>query len=1100
LSAPTILTVEDNPITRKMLRLTLESAGYRVEEAADRRSALAAVAACQPALVVLDYVLPDCDGLRLLDEIRCQIADPEVPALVVTGMSARLDELRATSGPFTQCVSKPIEPSRLLEIVRAHLLPRSTRGQGKRVLVVDDEALNLKLATVLLHHEGFEVVTAQGAQEGLAKARGELPDAILSDVLMPSMDGFAFCSEVRRDPLLAGIPVVLISAAYSDAADRELARQMGASALVERNSNLSEAAAALRDSLRDGGRAPSAAGRVPADGEALLYLHRQRLQAQVERQAAQNRTLLRQAGIQATALAVMKSLSDVLSQPLNLPRVISDLLLQCLDAAGLSTGLLYLVEPGERFRLHAQSGLPHEARLGAQSCFGHPGLLRRIVESGGPLPFALNGTPGAADSEQFLHGLGRSAAVGVPFQVLGAAYGVLVLASDTQNLSESLWVGFASSLAAQFGQTVALAQSLTRLAASEARYRALMEQANDAILILDPAQRILEVNRAAIRLLGRPRDELAGRYYEELLVPEERPDSARLHEVLLSQGTLRVPLRHLAAASGARVPVEVAGSLVQIDDEATVVAILHDLTERQRAEEELRQRSERIRLLLDSTAEAIYGIGPDLTCTFCNRACAQLLGHDSAAALVGRDMHELVHHRHADGSPYPAAECPIHLALRSGTPVHVADEVFWRADGTSFPVEYWSYPIRQEGEVVGAVVTFLDISERIAAASSLARLEAHFRQAQRMESVGRLAGGVAHDFNNLLTLILGYGDLLRRSLAAHPELARQVELIMQAGHSAAALTRQLLAFSRRQVLLTKVLDLNALVGRLAPMLKRVIGEDIELAVDLATDLGPIRADAAQMEQVIMNLVVNARDAMPEGGGITISTASELASAAPVKGAAAELRRHVVLTVMDTGIGMDDEVLAHVFEPFFTTKEEGKGTGLGLATVYGIVHQTGGRVEVESRPGAGSCFSIYLPAVAEPLGNGDDDQSRPRRGDETILLVEDQPEIRALAREILRQYGYHVIDAGGGDEALRLSDQHAGPIHLLLTDVIMPGLGGVAVAEALTVRRPGLRVMFMSGYTDQAVKPEALRSGVIFLHKPFYPEVLARKVRECLDQR
>jgi CheY-like chemotaxis protein/two-component sensor histidine kinase len=367
-----------------------------------------------------------------------------------------------------------------------------------------------------------------------------------------------------------------------------------------------------------------------------------------------------------------------------------------------------------------------------------------------------------------------------------------------------------------------------------------------------------------------------------------------------------------------------------------------------------------------------------------------------------------------------------------------------------------------------------------------------------MESVGRLAGGVAHDFNNLLTLILGYGDLLRRSLASQPEQLKRVELIMQAGHSAAALTRQLLAFSRRQVLVTKVLDLNALVGRLAPMLQRVIGEDIELAIDVAPDLERVRADAAQMEQVLMNLVVNARDAMPGGGGLTISTRNRAAPPAAA-GGAGDGRRQVVLAVRDTGVGMDDEVLSHVFEPFFTTKEEGKGTGLGLATVYGIVHQSGGRIEVESRPGTGTTFSVYLPPVAEPLGDGDESETRPRRGEETVLVVEDQPEIRALACEVLRQYGYHVLDAGGGQEALRLSAQHSGPIHLLLTDVIMPGLGGVAVAEALSAKRQGLRVMYMSGYTDQAVGPEALRPGVAFVHKPFYPEALARKVRECLDR-
>ena len=339
MSAATILTIEDNPITRKMLRLALESEGYRVEEAEDGRAALAAVAACRPALIVLDYVLPDCDGLTLLDEIRRQAGDPQLPALVVTGMTSRLEELRAGAGEFTQCLSKPIEPSRLLDIVRAHLLPHASWGRGKTVLVVDDELLNLKLAAVLLHHEGYEVVTAQGGQEGLEKALERPPDAILSDVLMPAMDGFAFCSEVRRDPRLAEIPIVLVSASYSDEADRELAMKMGASTLVSRSPDLREATAALRATLSGDRLDPRFGPRHPlvdpaGNGEAVAMLHRQRLQAQVERQAAQNRALLRQANVQATALTVMRSLSAVLGQPFNLPRVIGDVLLQCLDSAG----------------------------------------------------------------------------------------------------------------------------------------------------------------------------------------------------------------------------------------------------------------------------------------------------------------------------------------------------------------------------------------------------------------------------------------------------------------------------------------------------------------------------------------------------------------------------------------------------------------------------------------------------------------------------------------------------------------------------------------------------------------------------------------------
>jgi CheY-like chemotaxis protein len=390
---------------------------------------------------------------------------------------------------------------------------------------------------------------------------------------------------------------------------------------------------------------------------------------------------------------------------------------------------------------------------------------------------------------------------------------------------------------------------------------------------------------------------------------------------------------------------------------------------------------------------------------------------------------------------------------------------------------------------------------------------------------------VAHDFNNLLTLILGYGNLLLQPLTGQPELRRQLELILQAGNSAAALTRQLLAFSRRQVLVPAVLDLSALVGHLEHMLRRVIGEDVELVTDLAPDLGHVLADPGQLEQVIMNLAVNSRDAMPDGGRLTIATRNcaagerpaALAAAGPAPagpapaadpaGAAGQQvaalaepaaaggpMSHVALSISDTGAGISAAVMEHLFEPFFTTKEEGKGTGLGLATVYGIVHQSGGRIEVESQPGAGATFVIYLPrteqaAPGAPRGGGE-----AQRGSETILVVEDQAEIRSLARIILEELGYEVLVAAGAEEALRIARQRGRKIHLLLTDVIMPQVSGVTLAAQLSARQPGIRVLFMSGYTDRAVKPEEMPPGAAFLQKPFDPAALARLVREALGPR
>jgi CheY-like chemotaxis protein len=371
-----------------------------------------------------------------------------------------------------------------------------------------------------------------------------------------------------------------------------------------------------------------------------------------------------------------------------------------------------------------------------------------------------------------------------------------------------------------------------------------------------------------------------------------------------------------------------------------------------------------------------------------------------------------------------------------------------------------------------------------------------------MEAVGRLAGGIAHDFNNLLTVITSYSDILLEDLASQDPRRGDVEEIGKAAASAARLTRQLLAFSRQQVLEPRVLDLNASLASADKLLRRLLGEDIELVTAPAPSLGTVKADPGQLEQVIVNLAVNARDAMPEGGKLTLETANaDMDDAYVREHPAAKPGSYVVLAVSDTGVGMDEETQRRIFEPFFTTKEAGKGTGLGLATVYGIVKQSGGFIWVYSEPGHGTTFKIYLPRVEEPV----DAETRPvpplgsLRGTETVLLVEDAAAVRAVIHQTLDRLGYRVLEAPNGEAALHLATKHRGPIHLLLTDVVMPELGGRQLAERLSALRPELRVLYASGYTDDAVvRHGVLKPGIAYLQKPFTPEVLALKVREVLD--
>jgi signal transduction histidine kinase/ActR/RegA family two-component response regulator len=394
-----------------------------------------------------------------------------------------------------------------------------------------------------------------------------------------------------------------------------------------------------------------------------------------------------------------------------------------------------------------------------------------------------------------------------------------------------------------------------------------------------------------------------------------------------------------------------------------------------------------------------------------------------------------------------------------------------------------------------------ELAERELAEQALRKAEHQLRHSQKMEAVGRLAGSVAHDFNNLLSVILGYGIAALEEIKEMDPLREDISEIVRAGERASELTRQLLAFSRQQVLAPRVLDLNASVRDCEKLLRRLLGEDIELVVRCSRTLSRVRADPSQIEQVIMNLVINARDAMPGGGKLTIETSDVLLQEPYVSDHFdAAPGPYVLLAVSDTGTGMDRETQARIFEPFFTTKEIGKGTGLGLSTVFGIVKQSGGNIWVYSEPGGGSTFKVYLPQTASVEEDSPAAvETRVLTGTETVLLVEDQEEVRRVAHRILMRFGYHVIEARNAGEALLTCEQYPRTIHLLLTDVVMPLLGGRQLAERLLQARPDLRVLFMSGYTENAIFHHGiLDAGIEYVQKPLIPETLARRVREVLD--
>jgi hypothetical protein len=512
----------------------------------------------------------------------------------------------------------------------------------------------------------------------------------------------------------------------------------------------------------------------------------------------------------------------------------------------------------------------------------------------------------------------------------------------------------------------------------------------------------------------------------------------------------------------------------------------------ERAQTALQESEEQYRLLFDNNPQPMW--------VYDEETLAFLAVNDAAVRHYGYSRDEFLAMTVWDVHASEETQVEEHITTvarqdgrESARSLHV-----WKhrkKDGALIDVEIAVSPIEFRGRKARLKLA-TDVTET-------KRLEAQLLQAQKMESVGKLAGGVAHDFNNLLGVITGYGELLARRLPDDPGLRKYVDDIMKAAERAADLTRQLLAFSRKQVLRPRIIDLNAIVGEMEKMLQRLIGEDVQLVTRFADPLGRVKADPGQIEQVLMNLAVNARDAMPQGGRLTIETANVNLDAAYVRSRPdVEPGPHVVLAVSDTGQGMDPEVLSHVFEPFFTTKEPGKGTGLGLATVHGIVKQSGGHIFVYSEAEHGTTFKIYLPRLedaAEVLKIVPTEDELPG-GSETVLLVEDEASLRSLVRECLEASGYAVLEARHAGHALEIIERHASPIHLLMTDVIMPGLSGRELARRVTASRPEMKVLYMSGYTDDAVVLHGvLAADVAFLQKPFTAEALARKVREVLDQ-
>ena len=626
---------------------------------------------------------------------------------------------------------------------------------------------------------------------------------------------------------------------------------------------------------------------------------------------------------------------------------------------------------------------------------------------------------------------------------------------------------------------------------SEERFRSLSNAALEGIMIHDRLV-ILDVNPAFARLFGYEQpNELIGKNGAELLLTPESHLRIRQRMERRETGVIEVTG---VRKDGATFAAETESRPVKyLGHDARLVAC-RDITERKRAGEALRESEERYRALFDRSLECVFLLDFEGRLLDANQAALDLLGyrHEDIAALTLASV--------LTEDQLPLARQRVEEVRATGYQQNRSEYRVRRKDGGFVFVEIQSSLMYREGKPFAIQGIGRDITERKRAEEENARLQAQLHHAQRMESIGRLAGGVAHDFNNLLTVINGYSRLLLGKLKAGDPLRDGLEQIQRAGERAAGLTQQLLAFSRKQVLQPRALDLNRVVEEMRPMLERLMGEDVEVCVQLQAEAATICADPHQLEQVLMNLAVNARDAMPDGGKLSIETGAvewNDSYAQPHPGARAG--RYVMLAVSDTGVGMNEETRRHIFEPFFTTKEVGKGTGLGLSTVHGIVEQSGGCIDVHSEPGHGTTFQVYLPRTEDAAADAGMPEAVPAiRGKETVLVVEDQEEVRKYAATALEAYGYRVIQAESAGEALLVCEREAERIDLVLTDVVMPNLSGRELAHRLEKRWPGIKVLFMSGYTDDAIMHHgASQEGTEYIPKPFGPDQLAIKVREVL---
>ncbi|HSS18732.1 MAG TPA: PAS domain S-box protein [Pyrinomonadaceae bacterium] len=926
-----------------------------------------------------------------------------------------------------------------------------------KILVVDDEVELKNVLVETLSAQGYETTGFSSAEAALAALREHDFDVLLTDLMMPGMDGIALLqASLAIDPHL--IPIMMTGqGTIQTAVD---AMRLGAFDYVLKPFRLAVFMPVLTRAI--------------------------------------NTRRLKLENLQLRETVAIYELSQTIAFTLDPQTIISklaDAALQQTDADEVS--VLLPTPEGDELYVAAVRGLGRERLLGERIPL-QQSISSWVFKERAPLILQ-----GEIHDERFRALWPRSeirSAISVPMQVANKLVGTINL--NSLNRPRPFTLGQMKALTILASTAAAALESASlyaQLRKAEENYRSIFENAVEGIFQSTIEGHFITVNPALARILGYESPEAAIENITDIATqlyvhPEARAEANRL---LKANGVLLGYEFEAYRCDGEAIWLSENRREVPRENGTEVFyeGTLEDITARKRAEVELRQSEERYRDLVENARDIIYEHDLQGRYTSINKAGERLTGYSSVEASA----------LNLEATVVPGYVNIAREMIRrklAGETVTAYELEILRKDGGQVPVEVNTRLVFQDGVPVGVQGIARDITERKRLEEALRESEEQLRQSQKLEAIGQLAGGVAHDFNNLLTAINGYSALALRRVGPEHPITPYLEEIKKAGDRAANLTRQLLAFGRKQLLQPLAINLNDIVADMIKMLKRLIGEDVQLATKLGETLKQVKADPGQLEQVLVNLVVNARDAMPRGGTVTIETANlTLDGVYASKHVGVTPGEYVMLAVSDTGLGMDHQVQSRIFEPFFTTKEKGKGTGLGLSTVYGIIRQSGGNVWVYSEIAKGTTFKVYLPQVEEEaaLQTESTMAATIKRGWETVLLVEDEDMVRNLASELLEDSGYVVIKANGGEEAIKLCREHGAPIDLLITDVVMPKISGKEVAAQLRVIHPETKVLFMSGYTDQAIVHHGIvDSDIAFIQKPFSEQALAQKVRDVLD--